>query len=150
MRECEQTSCVDNALAWTVEPSETLQAVPSSKPIKVLLCEDSDAFRMLVRLWIEDDPDAFELIGAVERASDGLALARDHHPDVVLMDHGLPDADDPKVLVDRLREASPESRVLLFSGQHPSRLERLAADLGTDGFIPKGVSPATFRSRLLD
>ena len=122
----------------------------SPKPVKVLLCEDSDAFRLLVRLWIEDEPETLELVGAVESAGDGLALAREHHPDVVLMDHGLPDADDPKVLVARLREASPTSRVLLFSGQDPSRLERLAAELGTDGFIPKGVSSDTFRERLLD
>jgi DNA-binding NarL/FixJ family response regulator len=130
-------------------PSETLQIVPP-EPVTVLLCEDNPSFRLLVRLWIEDDPESLELIGAVERAADGLELAREQHPDVVLMDHGLPDAESPKVLVARLREASPTSRVLLFSGQDPSRLARLATDLGTDGFIPKGVSAATFRSRLLD
>ena len=72
-------------------------------PIRVLLCEDSLGFRMLASAWLDDAED-IDLVGVAETGDEAVELAVQLQPEVVLLDHLLPDADSSTLVV-RLREA---------------------------------------------
>src|ERR1039458_6817484 len=56
--------------------------------IRVLLTDDHTLFRQGIRTLLSAEPD-FEVIGEAANAFDAVALAREVHPDVVLMDIGM-------------------------------------------------------------
>lgn len=112
------------------------------EPITVLLCEDSLGFRMLASAWL-DDADDMRLVGVAETGAEALRLAADLHPDVVLLDHLLPDADS-STLVTRLREAAPGIRVALVSGMPHELLAAEAERAGVEAFCSKASEPRGF------
>jgi DNA-binding NarL/FixJ family response regulator len=82
-------------------------------PVRVFLCDDSSAFRLLVREMLHQWGD-IEVVGeasTVEEAQAGLPGADPH---VVLLD--LLDRAREDDLVDRLRDAAPEARFVVYSG----------------------------------
>jgi two-component system, cell cycle response regulator DivK len=78
-------------------------------------------------------------------AADGIALAQDRLPDLVLMDLGLPDMDGTQAM--KALRADPRTthlRVVAFTAYAmPSDQDRAFAD-GFDGYISKPIDFATF------
>ncbi len=98
-------------------------------------------------LVIDDEPEVISLVQrgllyagyTVDTAMDaetGLALARDHPPDAVVLDRMLPDLDGLEVCR-RLRAASPELPVLMLTAKDaiPDRVAGLEA--GADDYVVK-------------
>ena len=106
----------------------------------VLVCEDEDALRELVRIALE----GFEVI----EASDGdtaLELARSERPDVVLVDLMLPRTSGLEVI--RALKGDPATagiRVVVLSAWRESADEALAA--GADSFVAKPFDPGELRT----
>lgn len=73
----------------------------------VLIIDDSDANRKLARVVLRAD--GFETVEAATGA-DGIALAIEHVPDVILMDLRLPDMDGAQA-AQRLDEHERTSRI---------------------------------------
>jgi DNA-binding NarL/FixJ family response regulator len=113
-----------------------------SSPITVLLCEDSLGFRMLASAWL-DDADDMELIGVAETGNEAVELASRLHPQVVLLDHLLPDADS-STLVSRLRDAAPGVAIALVSGMPNDMLAAEAENAGVEAYCSKASEPAGF------
>ena len=108
----------------------------------ILVVEDNERNRKLVS-------DVLEFAGmrviSAANATDGVALARERSPDLVLMDIGLPDQDGI-VALERLRSdpstaATPVIAVTAYamSGDRQSIL-----DHGFDGYIPKPIDVKAF------
>jgi DNA-binding NarL/FixJ family response regulator len=113
-----------------------------SLPITVLLCEDSLGFRMLASAWLEDADD-MELVGVAETGNEAVELANRLQPQVVLLDHLLPDADS-STLVARLREAAPEVAIALVSGMPNDLLANEAGRAGVEAWCSKASEPSGF------
>jgi DNA-binding NarL/FixJ family response regulator len=113
-----------------------------SLPITVLLCEDSLGFRMLASAWLEDADD-MELVGVAETGNEAVELATRLQPQVVLLDHLLPDADS-STLVARLREAAPEVAIALVSGMPNDLLANEAGRAGVEAWCSKASEPSGF------
>ena len=60
--------------------------------MRVLVVDDSDLFRKLIRHYVEE-PGHGEIVGEVQRAADATTAVAEHRPDVVVMDWSLPDRD---------------------------------------------------------
>jgi DNA-binding NarL/FixJ family response regulator len=90
--------------------------LPADKagPIRVLLVDDHELVRQAISLAFDGLPD-IELVAQATLAVDGLVAARQHQPDVVLLDRRLPDGDAADV-IGQFLQASPASRVLVFTG----------------------------------
>jgi DNA-binding NarL/FixJ family response regulator len=99
-------------------------------PVRVFHCDDSAAFRVLVREMLRDRG-GVEVIGDAATVDDALAALPGTDPDVVLID--LLDACDEDELVRALRPVAPAARFLVYSG----RLERTG--LSADGHVHKGA-----------
>jgi CheY-like chemotaxis protein len=82
--------------------------------IRVLLVDDVEDVRRLVRTALRFHC-GFEVVAEAEDGTEAVRLAEAHHPDVVVLDLGLPDLAGHEVL-GRMRETSPESKVVVFSG----------------------------------
>ena len=103
----------------------------------LLICDDAVAFSVLFRRWMRDCD--VEVIGHAKTAEEAVAMAGEHRPAVIVVDHLMPDASSDE-LVPRLREAAPDARVLLISSLPGPDLEEAAAAIDADGHVSKAVS----------
>ena len=108
----------------------------------MLLCEDSLGFRMLASAWL-DDADDMELVGVAETGGEAVELAGQLHPEVVLLDHLLPDADSSTLVV-RLRDAAPGVAIALVSGMPNDLLAAEAGRAGVEAYCSKASEPSGF------
>jgi DNA-binding NarL/FixJ family response regulator len=111
-------------------------------PIRVLLCEDSLGFRLLASAWLDDAED-MELVGVAETGGEAVELAGQLQPEVVLLDHLLPDADSSTLVV-RLREAAPGVAIALVSGMPNDMLGAEASRAGVEAYCSKASEPSGF------
>lgn len=109
----------------------------NSVPGTVVAIDDDPAFRAaLVRLL---EKAGYTALGA-EDAAEGLALARRHHPDLVLCDLEMPKADGYEVLLamreDALLAWVP---VIFLTGRSDPTMVRFGMSLGVDDYLTKPV-----------
>jgi DNA-binding NarL/FixJ family response regulator len=81
--------------------------------VRVLHCDDSSAFRALIRAELEDDAD-IEIVGEAPDVDGALQVAGETRPDIVLLD--LLDVD--RDAVSELQRVVPDIQVVVLSG-HP-------------------------------
>lgn len=79
-------------------------------------------------------------------ASEGMAMARSHNPDLVLLDLGLPDRDGLAVLED-IRTWSRRP-VIILSARNQERTKVKALDLGADDYLTKPFGAAELLARI--
>ena len=109
--------------------------------VKVLIVDDQEAFRSAARLVVELTT-GFVVAAEAASGEDGVALADEVRPQLVLMDINLPGIDGLEA-TRRIVAAHPEARVLVFSTYEANEYESRALDAGAIGFVPKSdFSPA--------
>jgi CheY-like chemotaxis protein len=96
---------------------------------RVLVVDDDGDLRLAVRETLALHV-SLEVVAEAPDAATAIALCQAHHPDLVVLDLGLPDMAGHDLL-GRIREESPGTRVVVFSGTHPG-LDAV------DAFVQKG------------
>ena len=104
--------------------------------IRVLLVDDTDDVRFLLRLGVEMRP-GFEVVGEARDGAEALALAAATNPDIVILDREMPRLGGLEVLP-RLRETCPTSVIVLFTAVADHELHRAAVSTGADAVRLKG------------
>jgi two-component system KDP operon response regulator KdpE len=99
---------------------------------RVLVVDDEPALLRTVAIMLRSR--GYEVTTAVDGAG-GLRAAGEAHPDLVVLDLGLPDLDGVEV-VRRLRAWTPVP-VLVLSGRLDSRAKVAALDAGADDYVTK-------------
>jgi len=113
-------------------------------PTTVLIVDDYAPFRDSARSLLESE--GFEVVGEAENGVAALRVAKDVHPDVVLLDVQLPDFDGFEV-ADRLRKLEPAPVVILTSSRDDYRT--LIATSAARAFVRKDeLSGAALASAL--
>jgi len=102
---------------------------------KVVIVDDHQTLVDLLRLALSAEPD-IDVVGAAGTSADGLRLIEQTHPDLVLMDFGLPDRDGVTTAADVLRR-HPSTRVVMLTATHDGSLISRAAAAGVCGFVAK-------------
>lgn len=113
---------------------------------RVLLIEDEAPIRSFLRISLEAHGYA---VFETRSGEEGLALAGDHDPHLVILDLGLPDIDGQDV-IRQLREWS-EVPILVLSVRNEEAEKVTALDAGANDYVekPAGISELMARVRVL-
>lgn len=106
--------------------------------LRLLLVDDQSLFREALRTLLSLQPD-FEIVAEAENGERGIALARVHHPDVVLMDLRMPVLGGVEA-TRRLGQAAPGSRVIVLTTFDEDEEIFDALRAGAVGYLLKACS----------
>lgn len=115
-------------------------------PASVLIVDDNERFRSRARRWLEGD--AFVVVAEAADGRSALEAAREHRPEVVLLDIGLPDIGGLTVSA-RLAGGPDPPTIVLTSTHDAADYGARAADCGARGFLPKAELSAEALAALL-
>lgn len=123
-----------------MSPRFLRSAALMSSSIRVLLCDDVQAFRALVRYSLEDE-DGIEVVGEAADGNEGIRQATDLQPDVILLDLSMPDCDGLEAIPAMVRQA-PRAQIVAFSGFTADRMAEPVIARGATAYLEKGVDLA--------
>ena len=105
---------------------------------RVLIADDSDDVRMLIRMKLELGSTC-EVAGEAADGEEAVALAGELRPDLVLLDLAMPRMDGLQALP-LIRDAAPDARVVVLSGFDENTLADKALAAGAVRYVEKGVA----------
>ena len=108
-------------------------------PIRLVLADDTEPLRMLLRRIFETDH-RFEVVGEAGDGTEALEQVKTLQPDLLLLDLSMPRMDGLEVL-DRLRPANQSTRVIVLSGHAADAAAKASLERGALAYIEKGVKP---------
>ena len=115
---------------------ERQNARATSRVLARLVVIDDHATLAESLLAALDDHDDIECLGYASTATDGIALVERMHPNVVIMDQGLPDFDGVEATA-ILVANHPGIRVIMLTAAANPHLVARAAAAGACAFVPK-------------
>ena len=111
----------------------------TNEKINILLVEDHEFTRMGLAMKIENTP-KYNLVAQATDGVEGITLASEYNPDVILMDIGLPKMDGITATKKIKEELKLDCAVLMFTSRDSKEDIFAAFKAGADGYIMKGSS----------
>ena len=120
--------------------SKPLVPQPENKKntIKVLIVDDIPETRDNLKKLLAFEPD-IDVIGTAGTGREGLELAQEFNPDIILMDINMPDMDGIAA-TEAIRKAAPRVSVIMMSVQNETDYMRRAMLAGARYFLTKPIS----------
>ncbi|WP_303673750.1 response regulator [Vampirovibrio chlorellavorus] len=108
-----------------------------TRPAQVLIVEDHELARFGLSMALAEK-EGLEIVGEAENGQQGVDLALDKKPDLILMDIGMPVMDGITATL-KIKEALPEIKVLMLTSiqNHEEVLASMAA--GADAYCMKDI-----------
>jgi two-component system KDP operon response regulator KdpE len=120
-----------------------MSAGANPAPLKALVIDDEPQIRRLLTITLEAN--GYRVVTA-NSGREGLVLAAQHRPDVIVLDLGLPDLSGPEVLR-RLREWT-QTPVIILTVQDAEADKIEALDGGADDYVTKPFNTGELLARL--
>jgi len=111
----------------------------TSHAISVLCVDDHPLFRTGIAYVMDNQPD-MKLVGVAATGAEGIALARELMPDVILMDLRLPDMSGIAAL-STIRKERPGARILMLTTFEGDAEVQRALAAGARAYVLKSTSP---------
>lgn len=108
--------------------------------MRVLICDDHTLIRAGLRRLVESF-DAIEVVAEAANADEAVIRAREHHPDVALLDLSMPGRNGFEAL-EELRRTCPDTAVVIVTMHDDASHVREALSRGASGFVVKEAAPA--------
>src|ERR1700733_8889867 len=102
---------------------------------RILIVDDSDSTRGLVREFLESRPD-FEVCGEAIDGLEGIEKSRELNPDLIVLDYSLPQINGLAIAV-ILREIAPKTPIILFTVFKDVIPIRIAEEAGVASIVSK-------------
>ncbi|HEY2115148.1 MAG TPA: response regulator [Candidatus Angelobacter sp.] len=103
--------------------------------IRILVVDDFKPFRAFVTSTLLRHPE-LQIIGELSDGLEAVQRAAELHPDLILLDIGLPSLNGVAA-ARRIREHSPQSKILFISGDQSSEIVEQALSTGAAGYLVK-------------
>lgn len=123
---------------WTAPPAKpklSRGVLPGESRVRVLIIEDHLVLAQGLQLALGLHAD-IEVLSTHQTVADGVQAARDTKPDVVLADYHLPDATGAQAAA-QIREASPDTSVVILSGDSSDASLLAAVESGVSAYVIK-------------
>ena len=101
---------------------------------KVLIVDDHPVIRLAVRMLMERH--GYDVVAETDNGVAALQLTRQHLPDIVVLDIGIPKLDGLEVIT-RMTAFSPGSKVLVLTSQAPVNFSMRCMQAGAAGYVCK-------------
>ena len=101
---------------------------------RCLIADDHPALTSAVASYLSEN--GFDVVGPAPDGRRAVALAAEQRPDVALVDYRMPRLSGPE-LVRALREASPETPIVVYTADGDERLAREVLDAGAVALVLK-------------
>jgi YesN/AraC family two-component response regulator len=116
----------------TASPGET------AMPLRVIIVDDSEETRKSIQMMMSLVPDS-EVVAFGQDGREAIALVRQHHPDVALIDVNMP-VMDGLTAIQTIRPEYPDLICIVISAEKdPPTLQR-AVSVGAQGYLIKPVT----------
>ena len=103
--------------------------------IRVLIAEDHRTFAEALQRVIDLEK-GLQVVTIADNGKEAVDLVVENHPDVVLMDVEMPDLDGIQA-TRKIRQASPNTQVVMLSAHHDDTLVARAVEAGAAGYLNK-------------
>lgn len=110
----------------------------TDQPTTIMLVDDVDIERQLMRMLLEGSGH-FRVVAEAGDGIEALERAADAAPDLILLDLSMPRMDGLEALP-LLREAVPESLIIVMSGFSAAQQAARVRALGAHSYLEKGRS----------
>jgi len=108
--------------------------------VRVLIVDDQALVRAGFRMILESEPDV-EIVGEASDGAEALEAAREHSPDVILMDIRMPNLDGLEATRRLLEQPGEGPRVLMLTTFDLDEYVYEALRAGASGFMLKDTPP---------
>lgn len=116
-----------------------MTATTLTKPARILLADDLPLFRRAIATLIDEQSD-LEVVGQADNGVEAVELAQALRPDIVVLDVEMP-VMDGIAAARRLREALPETRIVMLTVWEDDDHLLEAVRLGVHGYLLKDLRP---------
>jgi len=113
--------------------------VASTEPVRILIVDDQPLFRRAVATLIDSQPD-FTIVGEAENGLQGVELAHERRPDLVIMDVEMPvmtGVEATRLIKDQL----PDTKVVILTVSETDDHLFDAIRFGANGYLLKDLRP---------
>jgi DNA-binding NarL/FixJ family response regulator len=112
------------------------------KPITVLLVHEQAILRAALTALLVEHAD-IAVVAAPAPGDDTISACRGHQPDVILLATALPiGVDAIKLRIEQIRDASPDSAILILTASPSATVARAALSAGAVGYLLESELPA--------
>jgi DNA-binding NarL/FixJ family response regulator len=129
-------------------PTDDVQYVAAADPIRVLLCDDAEGFRALMRLSLADDP-SIEIVGEAADGVAGVEATAELQPDVVLLDMSMPRMGGLQA-IPKMRRRAPRTSIIGLSSLSAARMAAPSKEIGAHSYLEKGAQLDEIRAAIHD
>lgn len=113
----------------------------------VLIVDDAELFREALKAAFTQE--GFDVVGVAADAMSSIDLAREHEPDLVMLDLLMPGMSGLEV-VDTIIKVSPKSRVVLLTASESAEDLIAAVKAGASGYLTKDTQLPRLASAMRD
>jgi DNA-binding NarL/FixJ family response regulator len=110
----------------------------TKRRIATLVVDDHRTFGEALRIALEQEKD-LRVVGVATNGEDGVALAEEHRPDVVLMDIEMPGMDGIEA-IRKIKAVNPDARLVVVSAHQSELILARAVEAGAGGFLSKEIA----------
>jgi DNA-binding NarL/FixJ family response regulator len=105
------------------------------KTLRILLADDHKVVRQGTRALLSAIPE-WEIVGEADNGRDAVSLTAELKPDIVILDIAMPELNGLDA-TRQIKKKSPETEVLIFTGQETEELVHDVFDSGARSYIMK-------------
>jgi len=113
----------------------------TTHPLKILLVEDDELFRLGLRVRLEKEP-GLEIVAEAEDGETAIEMVKRYSLDVVILDIGLPGVGGVEACR-QIKQLSPNLPILVLTSHTQKAMINRIIELGVEGYCLKGAPSQT-------